>query len=110
MLGVASIVFLEPAGDGQCDVLLVAATAPDCTWVFAAMAWIEHDGDQARDLRLAAVLFRALSLGLFRLVDPRFSFQRRFVRLFQQRHQRIDRFQRIQIQNQTMAVLADRLQ
>ena len=45
---------LQAACDRERDVLLVAACSPDCAGIFAAVAGVEHDGEQPIYIRLGA--------------------------------------------------------
>lgn len=58
---------LEPLGDGQRDVLFVSARAADCSGVFAAVAGVDCDRDQAGDL----------AFGAARMLGGRFRFSGR---------------------------------
>ena len=111
---------LEFPGDRQCDVLFMRATAAPGARILAAVACIDRDGDQAGNIgrrngllakrrpRIAGG-WRCL-FGFLRTFGGRSAGRRRFF-LVEQRHHRIGRLlQRINVEHQTVAVVADRFE
>ena len=106
---------LEPLGNGQGDVLFIAAAAPDGTGILAAMPRIEHDRHQAVDHRLAAAgpfdarlaLRHTRSLGRGCGLPGALCLG---IDLPDQLRQRVRRLERVDVEHQTMAVFTHRRQ